>query len=261
MRKAFLSVLVLMQPGHAFADDYPTVGSVANVAKKTAISFQCGQPNAGKIQCHFREMRLAKPTTAEIEKRITDGVASILKAPPEEFKSCDTFAESAALLKAGKPPTNAKAEEFYESWAAMPDEAKAHTIAIMEAGAKLCQDRHDASSAEAFIRLTEEEKASTCQITEWEYDREFFLNPATKKWQTTMQSADECGTIAYGEIYRADTAKDFTFWNYSTKDIVTNPSGKQWSGESCSQRDQSEHRFTWNVTTMVAECKYVELHP
>lgn len=260
MRKAVLFALVLMQPGHAVADDYPTFESVQNLATKTAIAFQCGQPNAGKIQCHFREMTLTQPTKAETEKRIADGVSGILKAKPEEFKQCDSFATTATALKAGKAPSDANPDEFQESWNATPDEEKAHTIAMMEAGAKFCQNR-DAASAEAFIRMGEEENASTCLIGKEEYDREFTLNPSTKKWQATKQSADECGTINYSEFYRSDTTHTFTLWNYTTKEIVTNPSGKQWSGESCSQRDQSEHRFTWNVTTMFAACKYVQMNP
>ncbi|RVC64484.1 hypothetical protein [Mesorhizobium sp.] len=261
MRTTCVFGLVLMQCGSALADgNSPTFGSVQNMVLKASISYQCGEPVAGKILCRFRDMTLSQPTNEETEKRIADGVASLLKAKPEEFNRCDEFAKTVTALKAGKPPLDANPAEFLESWNATPDEEKARTITMMDAGAKFCQTR-DPASAEAFIRMGEEVNAATCQIGLVQYDREFTLNPSTQRWQATIQSADECGTIAYSEFYRSETAKDTPFWNYSTKAIVTNPTGKQWSGESCSKADQSEHRYTWNVTTMFASCKYVKMNP
>lgn len=262
MRKAWLLALGIMPITGAFADsNYPSVAHVQNTDDKSNIGVSCDTPNADGMRCRFTQMTVYKPSEADAEKRIAEAINGLLKSQPSEFKDCKIYTDMVAALEAGTPLTSVtNTKEFQDNWMKQPPAAKADTIRIVKALADFCANR-DSASAEAFARASEELDSSTCQISNFTYERTFQLNHSTNRWQSTVQNNDDCGTITYSEFAKPDDAKINFFWNYSTKDIITNPNGKTILGKSCSAADQSEHRFTWQTGKFYANCRYVQMTP
>ncbi|WP_192177586.1 hypothetical protein [Mesorhizobium amorphae] len=260
MRKVLPLAFLVVPFGHAAAADFPNSGIVQGLQDNANLYFTCDPPQIDKLKCHFRQISVPKPTKDETEKRIAKGIADALNASPKEMEACQGMGPTIEALKAGKVPPNTNPEQFTARWNRLPEEERAQTLAILETGAKFCANRNP-KMAEAFVRASEDVHGSTCVVSTLSFDQEFTLNPNTNKWQATEQNSDVCGTIAYSELYRAPDSGAFAFWNYSTKNIITNPNGKQWNGQTCSNQDQSEHQFSWQTKDFYLECKYVHLNP
>lgn len=264
MRKSILLTLVMVS-NPAFASDAPTTVYTQNSDEKSAITANCDAPVAGELKCHFTQMTVQKPDEKQAEQRISKVVADFLKAPASEFKGCDTFPAMAEALETGKaPPDVTDKKQFEEAWSKQPPEAKADTTKMMKAFAAFCKT-HDRADAEATARAVDEMESSTCTISNSTYDKTFTLNYSTKRWQSTVQNTDSCGTIDYSEFSRPPDLKDKVggdyFWNYTSKTIVTNPSGKTFLGTSCTTVDQEEHRYTWQTEKFYVNCRYLDIKP
>lgn len=264
MRKLTLLAVAVMPISNAIAADdveRPTIIYVQNTDEKSAITAQCDPPAADGMHCRFTRMTVAKPDETRAEERIAKGAADMLKAPASEFKDCDKFAAFAEAVETGQaPPDLADKKQFEDNWAKEAPQAKADTIKLMRAFASFCKTR-DPASAEAVARAGDELEGSTCKISNWSFDKTFTQNYSTKRWQSTIQTGDSCGTIEYSEFSKPDDPKADFFWNYTTKSIVTNTNGKNIIGESCSDTDQTEHRYTWQTGKFYADCRYVQLTP
>ncbi|TJV14901.1 hypothetical protein [Mesorhizobium sp.] len=262
VRKLVAIALALMPVTSAFASDTPGTVYVQNTNEKSAITAHCDLPVAGELKCHFTQMTVSKPDDTQAETRIANQIANLLKAPASELKGCDSYPAILDALEAGKaPPDVTDKKAFDDNWGKQPPEAKADTIKILKALAGFCTAR-DRASAEAMARAGEELDSATCRISNWTFDRTFTYNVAAKRWQSTVQNTDSCGTIDYGEFSRPPELKnESVLWNYMAKTIVTNPNGKNYFDQSCSTTDQTEHRYTWQTGKFYANCRYLQLSP
>ncbi|MES0094594.1 hypothetical protein [Mesorhizobium sp. M0030] len=264
MRKFGLLALASLPISSAVAADdveRPTTVYVQNKDAKSAIVATCDVPVADGMHCHFTQMSVGKPDETKAQERIAKGAADMLKAPASEFKDCDKFAAFLEAVESGKaPPEVTDRKQFEADWAKEAPESKADTIRLMRAFASFCQTR-DAASAEAVARAADELQGATCNISNWSFDKTFTQNYSTKRWQSTIQTNDSCGTIEYSEFAKPDDPKANYFWNYTTKSIVTNTNGKNIVGVACMATDQIEHRYTWQTGKFYANCKYIQMSP
>ncbi|WP_143748750.1 hypothetical protein [Mesorhizobium sophorae] len=261
MRKLTILALAFV-PSLAFADDKPPVTVyVRNASEKTALTSECETPVGGEMTCHFRQLTVTKPDEAKAEERISKATDDLLKSMDTQSQECPKFAAMVGALESGKPPADVDEKAFEDNWGKTPPEAKADTLTVLKAFMNLCGNR-DRASAEAVARASETVEGSKCSITNWTFDKTFQLNYSTKRWQSTVQNSDSCGTIDYAEFARPTDLKDpGYFWNYTAKTLVTNPGGQTILGASCNTVDQQEHKFTWQAGEFFANCRYVQLSP
>ncbi|BCG79913.1 hypothetical protein [Mesorhizobium sp. 113-3-3] len=262
VQAALIVAALSMSSTNAFADNIPpNTVYVLNADEKSAITAECDAPVVDQMHCHFTQTTVSKPDETKAAERIAKGVGDLLKAPASEFKGCDSYPGIVEALESGKAPAEvADKKGFEENWAKQPPVAKADTLKMMKAFADFCKS-HDRTNAEAMARASEDLANSTCKISNWKFDKTFTLNFSTKRWQSTIQTGDSCGTIEYSEFSKPDDPQADSFWNYTAKSIVTNPKGQNIIGETCSATDQSEHHFTWQVGKFYANCRYVEIEP
>ncbi|MER8567431.1 hypothetical protein NKH85_15715 [Mesorhizobium sp. M0924] len=259
--RRLITLAMLTVSNTAYAADAPGTVFVLNADDKSGITVICDPPVADVMNCHFTQMTVYKPDETQAETRIAKAADDMMKAPASEFGDCSKLAALTEGIESGKaPPDVPDKKGFEQNWIKEAPQAKADTIKLFKTMLAFCRSR-DRKDAEALARASDELEGNTCKISNWTYLKTFSLNYSTKRWQSTVQNADSCGTIDYSEFSRPPELKDDYFWNYSAKTIVTNPNGKTLLGNACSETDQSDHQYVWQTGKFYANCRYIQVTP
>jgi hypothetical protein len=260
MRKLFTLAAVATMPyaSHAAESDYPSFLTVGSIPGREVLGIACKPPTADGLHCSFTKMTISKPPEKEAQKRIAEAIESLMKEPAPKPEECASISKLLEAVETGSAPPFGDPQEFNALWMQLPPEARALAMTSLKALIAFCT-APDRKKAEAVAIANERISGGKCRVSSSTFEKTFQLNVSTKKWQSTQQQSDPCGTISYAEFEKADERG--LFWNFTTKDIVTNPKGKSYLGESCSSMDQAEHRYTWSVTEFYSGCDYIKLGP
>ncbi|MER8704943.1 hypothetical protein NKH49_05085 [Mesorhizobium sp. M1088] len=264
MRKAWLLTLAIMPTTSAFAanEDFPVFPIIVqNFDRNETLSATCNAPSADGMRCQFKRISISKPDAAEAPQRIEKLVGDLLKTPVPKGNECDAIAQLLTAVQTGNAAASSDItdkQEFQESWRKQSPVERADQTRLVQSMFDFCKSRNP-PNADAMARAVQEFEGNTCTITTDSFERNFKVNNSTKKWQSTVQANDPCGTITYSELAKPDDADSGLFWNYTTKEIITNPTGTDYAKASCSTHDQTEHRYTWKTGKFYADCRYIQI--
>ncbi|RWP14933.1 MAG: hypothetical protein EOR00_22250 [Mesorhizobium sp.] len=262
MRRLMLLALAIMPATAAFADEsYPSYVTVQNTDGMSVISAVCDPPKRDEMHCTLTKITVTRPDEGEAANRIAKAIDQIVKSKAFTSQQCDQYAELATALQTGiAPPFATDKQRFHTDWLKESPAEKADAMLMVKAILAYCTTPNQANAG-AIAKASEELESTTCQISNWKSEQTFTLNYSTKKWQSTTQNNDSCGTITYSEFSKPDLKDSSYLWNYTTKDIVTNLDGKNIVDEACSVTDQTEHRYSWQTGKFYANCRYVQITP
>jgi hypothetical protein len=249
---SFLSILA----SPLLAQERPTTGLVHNTTDPQSLTYECNLDGADLI-CTFTQSAISRQST---EKELPNVISTARNAFPEWQKTAvEECRNTQALdnLIAGRPPADADRKEFDAAMARMTPGEKADMNRMFKALIDLCKDKSEARYID-MARINHEREARSCRVWTSTFKQRFRrVGTGVGTWVVIDSPMGDCGVVNVSR-WESEISSGITFWNYYSKKVVTNKSGKILPTLSCSSLDENEYRFDWRSIDRKLGCDYIK---
>lgn len=111
------------------------------------------------------------------------------------------------------------------------------------------------------IEVVTDRKIRTCKASNFYSKMQFKWNEQTQNWVSQVGPGGPCGTVTISALKQEKplgVSVPGAFWSYTTKRLITNPSGVLPNGLACSKFSEHTTSYSWQTRSTLAECKYIE---
>ena len=249
-----LVIVSLLGPSTAFAEQV-RIGHL-ETNDDTGVNwlyFQCDNTSSTEMRCGiFQTLITKKKGEAEIatdrQKAEADPLAELNNIHFADI--CKPFVENAAKLEQavksgvgvdGKP-VNRRALPDWPMLKALIDACKNPTR----------------ETAAQFLKLSIDQDERSCKVHSFYSQATFTWNYQTNTWTSQEGPTGPCGTIVIGTLAQEP---QYHFWHYVQKTIRTNPKGTLSTGQSCELFPEHTMNYTWQTTSTLEGCDYIQSNP
>jgi hypothetical protein len=218
------------------------------------LYFKCDQSTAAQMRCDiFQTLIMKKKSHAEIDAELQRQAAT---DPLVEFsknfgEACKPLLENAAkvqqAIKSGigvdGKPINKRV--VLSGWS------------MMKAMIEVCK-KPTSESAGQFFKLMAEHDRRSCKVHNDHSQSVFAWSPQTNSWTSQEGPTGPCGTFVLGTLTQEPQSH---FWHYVEKTLRTNPNGVLPNGQSCELFPEHTMNYTWQTTTTLEGCDFIESLP
>ncbi len=243
--------------------DHPRNGIAFNTKDNHAITYACQLDGSGVLNCEFSQSIIrAKYRPQELEAQYQSALKQFRAGTEQpDPDSCKLFKQLDDVLTGRtKAPDPSKL-------AAVSQKQRDDSARTARAFLEYCKSPSE-PNFRAVLELDRDKKSRTCEVSSRRFDQRFSPLAGQGKapvWVVQDQPSGVCGTIRLDRFSPEPSSTGMmTFWSYSARQVVTNPSGVWLPGAPdirCSEIDQAEYLYDWRGREVQLSCDYISFSP
>jgi hypothetical protein len=122
---------------------------------------------------------------------------------------------------------------------------------------RLCQDQSQEAAAD-LLGVINDISAETCYVSMNRYSQDF-IRVENDLWAVDSAPSGTCGAVDTSRFIGSaiTPGEEPFFWDLESSKVITNPTGQDVLGISCSDLDQTSSTFSWRSSNAKTECTYL----
>ena len=223
------------------------------------MAFTCERNRASMSCTTLQTLISTKVKPAEVQQEIEKQLAAFNADPTSGFgpKDCAEFDDGLAKVSRLTPNPDGTVRGLDgKTVKASSLRLVREMLGSMQA---VCRS-NNSETRRRLVELTVRSDAKTCRVITLWNKATFNLDLNTGNWIASQGPTGPCGVINVSTLENdasvAVKPPNDLFWTYTTKRIVTNPSGS-YVGGSCSAMEQHTFRYNWRKTSTPMECDVI----
>lgn len=250
--QAVLLITVLFAPGATDAE--PLSGRLMRASDGSVLVYDCTGAGLDRITCNFTQVMFTRdpPMPAEdldatIEEVLSDE-GGLLKS------SCPLLPLDAIRLAIDtNEPLPVVEDMDLKAMRDDPEGAGRFARGLI----RLCEEQSREAAAD-LLAVLDSLNAQTCYVSINRYSQEF-TRVENDLWVADSAPAGTCGAVDTSRFLGSPLTlgEEPFFWDLEASKVITNPTGRDVLGNSCSDLDQTPSTFSWRSSNARAKCTYV----